>query len=64
MSAEKVVEYLCFACGLQGMRKVRVSPTDASDHGQEGILFCPRCGSRASTFDFRLNPGPTAIVEA
>lgn len=56
--AEKVVEYLCFACGSQGM--VKVPAGEGKDGRVEPVsAWCPNCHRRVATFEFRLQPSAT-----
>ncbi|MCL4425225.1 MAG: hypothetical protein M1553_07270 [Firmicutes bacterium] len=54
--SQRVVEYLCFGCGAQGMI---VDPSQTTGEPLASEPRCPHCGRKVFLFDFRLTPVET-----
>jgi len=55
--SQRLVEYLCFGCGAQGMI-IDPGPVAGEETAQEPR--CPYCGRKVHLFDLRLAPSMTA----
>ena len=56
--APRMVEYICLACGAQGL--VQVEPIETRDRNGEVslLLKCPKCAAGAFCFD----RGPATVL--